>query len=157
MIGSLNNVIAYSGNGMGTYSVAFPLVNYDINAGTYRWRTASGYNVTPAVAKGVVYAASNEVSELHAIDENTGQVLWKWPLPAGQQFTGNIVVTDTLLFLSSTTAIYAIDLEDAHQTKWTMPTPGLMAISPDAQLIVTQVPGQSPARITAYALKLKAQ
>jgi outer membrane protein assembly factor BamB len=153
MIGSDNHVIAYSGNGMGTYSISFPLVNYDIQAGTYRWRTASAYTVIPAVAKGVIYAASNQISELDAIDEATGKALWAWPLPNGEQFLGNIVVTDTLVFVSTDKATYAIDLQGTHQTKWSDRTSGWLAITPDAKLIVTPSTGQMPARITAFSLQ----
>jgi outer membrane protein assembly factor BamB len=153
MLGSDNHVIAYSGNGMGTYSISFPLVDYDVQAGTYRWRTASGYSVIPAVAKGVIYAASNQMSEFDAIDENTGKVLWAWPRPAGEQFTGNVVVTDTLVFVSTDVAIYAIALDGAHETKWSAKTPGAMAITPDARLIVTPIQWTAPAKVTAYTLQ----
>lgn len=153
MIGSDNHVIAYSGNGMGTYPVSFPLVNYDIQAGTYRWRTVNGYNVTPAVAKRVIYAASSQMLEFDAIDEDTGKVLWAWPLPAGEQFVGNVVVTDTLVFVSTNKSIYAIDLDGTHQTKWSAATPGWMAITPDAKLIVAPFVGQQQPKITAYSLQ----
>lgn len=154
MLGSNNHVIAYSGNGQGTYSVAFPLVDYDIAAGTHRWRTASGYNNIPAVANGVVYAATNQVSQFDAIDELTGKVLWSWPLPPGEQFVGNTVVTDTLAFVSTNVAVYAIALDGMHQTKWTAKTPGTLSISPDAKLIVAPVlGGGSPAKVIAYSLQ----
>jgi PQQ-like domain len=154
MISSENNVIAFSGNGMGTYSVPLPLVNYDVQAGIVRWRTASGYSVIPAAAKGVIYAASNQASELNAIEEATGKVLWAWPLPAGQQFVGNIIVTDNLVFLSTTSGIYAVDLEGTHQTKWTAATPGLIAITPEARLVVTPIRGQgNSTRISTYTLQ----
>lgn len=153
MIGSDNHVIAYSGNGQGTYGVAFPLVDYDVQAGTYRWRTASSYSVIPADAKGVVYAASNQTSEFDAIDEQTGKPLWAWPLPVGEQFVGNIVVTDTLAFVSTNMAVYAIALDGTHQTKWSAKTPGWLAITPDAKLIVSSPQGNSSPKIIAYALR----
>jgi outer membrane protein assembly factor BamB len=153
MIGSDNHVIAYSGNGMGTYTISFPLVDYDVTAGSYRWRTASGYSVVPAVAKGVIYAASNQTAEFDAIDEKTGKVLWAWPRPAGEQFVGNVVVTDTLAFVSTDVSTYAIALDGAHETKWSAKTPGALAITPDAKLIVSQIQGSSPAKVTAYALR----
>ncbi|WP_159976331.1 MULTISPECIES: PQQ-binding-like beta-propeller repeat protein [unclassified Novosphingobium] len=149
MIGSDNHVVAYSGNGQGTYSISFPLVSYDIAKGAYRWRTASGYTVIPAVGKGVVYAASNQVLEFDAIDEETGAVKWAWPLPAGEKFTGNIVVTDTLAFVSTDAGVYAIDLT-SHATAWSARTPGLLAITPDAQLVVSS---PSSGMIIAYSLR----
>lgn len=156
MLGSNNHVIAYSGNGMGTYSsISFPLVDYDVEAGKYRWRTASGYSGTPAVAKGVIYAASNQTSQFDAIDEQTGKVLWSWPLPVGERFAGNVVVTDTLVFVSTDIGVYAIDLAGTHQTKWGVSTPGWLAITPEARLIV--VPFNTsptlPAKVTAWSLR----
>lgn len=153
MLASNGHVIAYSGNGQGTYSVAFPLVDYDVQAGKYLWRTASGYTAIPAVASGVIFAASNQTSELDAIDEATGAVLWAWPLPVGEQFTGNVVVTDTLVFVSTNVSVYAIALDGTHQTKWSAKTPGTLVISPDAKLIVSPISGSSPAKVTAYNLQ----
>ncbi len=154
MLGSDNHVIAYSGNGMGTYAISFPLVDYDIAAGAYRWRTANGYSVIPAVANGVVYAASNQTSQFDAIDEQTGKIQWSWPRPAGEQFVGNIVVTDTLVFLSTDAAVYAIATDGTHQTKWTAKTPGTLAVTPSAKLIITPIQGtSSPMKVTAYSLR----
>jgi len=149
MIGSDNHVIAYSGNGQGTYSASFPLVSYDIEKGTYRWRSASGYTGIPAVGDGTVYAASNQTSEFDAIDELTGEVKWAWPLPAGETFIGNIVVTDTLAFVSTDLGIYAIDLT-SHEPAWSATTPGSLAITPDAQLVVSS---PSSGMIAAYSLR----
>ncbi len=152
MISSDNNVIAFSGNGQGTYNVSFPLVNFDIQAGVHRWRTVDKYDGVPAAAKGVIYAWSDELGQLSAIEETTGKILWAWPVPAGQKFYGNIVVTENLLFLSTTSGIYAIDLAGTHQTVWTAPTPGWIAITPDAKLIVNSY-RLSPAKITSYSLR----
>ncbi|WP_162792218.1 PQQ-binding-like beta-propeller repeat protein [Novosphingobium sp. P6W] len=149
MIGSENHVVAYSGNGQGTYSISFPLVSYDIAKGTHRWRTASGYTVIPAVGKGMVYAASNQTSEFDAIDEETGGVKWAWPVPAGEKFIGNIVLTDTLAFISTDAGVYAIDLT-SHAAVWSARTPGLLAITPDAQLVVSS---PTSGLITAYLLR----
>ncbi|MEO1969397.1 MAG: PQQ-binding-like beta-propeller repeat protein [Sphingomonadaceae bacterium] len=149
MIGSDNNVIAYSGNGQGTYSVSFPLVSYDIEQGVYRWRTASSYTNIPAVGGGVVYAGSNQTLEFDAIDEQTGAVKWAWPLPSGETFIGNVVVTDTLAFVSTDAKVYAIDL-NSHATVWSDTAPGLLAITPDAQLVVSS---PNSGLITTYSLR----
>lgn len=153
MLGSSNHVIAYSGNVTSGFTFSYRLIDYDVEAGKYRWRSASGYSVTPAVAKGVVYAASNETSKFDAIDEQTGTVLWSWPAPSGETFVGNVVVTETLAFVSTHNNVYAIDLAGTHQAKWTAKTPGWLAITPDAQLVVVPVWGVAPAKVTAYSLR----
>lgn len=153
MLGSANHVIAYSGNGQGTYPVSFPLVDYDVEAGANRWRTASLYSVIPAVAKGVVYAASNQTQQFDAIEEATGKVLWSWRPPTGETFNGNVIVTDTLALISTGNAIYAIALGGTHDTKWTANTPGWLAITPDAKLVVSPFVDAAGAKLTAYSLR----
>jgi hypothetical protein len=61
-------------------------------------------------------------------------------------------VTENLLFLSTTSGIYAIDQADTRQTVWTAPTPGWIAITPDGKLIVNSYK-LSPAKITSYSLR----
>ena len=153
MIGADNHVVAYSGNGQnagqGTYSLSFPLVSYNISNGTYRWRTASGYSIIPAVGNGGVYAASNQTLQFNAIDEESGAIKWSWPLPTGEKFAGNIVLTDTLAFVSTDAGVYAIDLT-THATAWSARTPGHLAITPDAQLVVSS---PTSGMMTAYRLR----
>lgn len=151
MISSPNHVIAYSGS-VTPHGGAAPLVNYDIEAGVHRWRTASDYSVVPAAAKGVIYAGSNQKQKFDAIEEATGSVLWSWSLPAGEQFQGNVVVTDTLVFFSTDKAVYAVDLTD-HGAKWKVGTPGYLAITPDAKLIVTPFSSAAGAKLFAYSLR----
>lgn len=153
MLGSNNHVIAYSGNGMGTYSVSFPLVDYDIAAGAVRWRSTRSYSILPAVAAGVVYAASNSQGQLDAISEATGAPQWSWMLPNGETFVGNIIVTDTLVFVSTTAKVYAIALDGTHEVKWSAPTPGSLAITPDAKLIVSPVTIGNGGKLTSYSLR----
>lgn len=144
MIAATNNVVAYSGNDSNSF-----LVSYDIEKSVYRWRTASSYSIIPAAGNGVVYAASNQTSEFSAIDATTGEVKWAWPLPVGENFITNVVVTDSIAFVSTNIAVYAIDLT-THSSVWTASTPGYLAISPDAQLIVSS---PTVGLITAYSLR----
>lgn len=153
MLGSANHVIAYSGNGQGTYPISFPLVDYDVAGGVYRWRTASAYSNIPAVAKGVIYAGSNQTHQFDAIDEATGRVLWSWPAPNNENFGGNVVVCDTLAFVTTDAGIYAIALDGAHDTKWSAKTPGWLAISPDAKLVVSPLAGGMGAKLVTYSLR----
>ena len=115
------------------------------------------YSAFPAVAKGVVYAASNETRTFDALDESTGHLLWSWK-PSEQapyRFIANVLVTDNLAFVSTNSRLYAIDLR-RHRTAWSVPTPGTVSLSAGRMLFVS-TPGSSaypsvPARITAYGL-----
>lgn len=148
IVSSPNNVIAYSGTRVPSYNLSLPLTSFDIAAGAVRWRSARSYSNLPAVAKGVLYAGSNSNSQLDALNEQTGAVLWSWPLPAGETFVGNVLVTDSLLFFSTTAKTYAIALDGAHDVKWSTPVSGWLAITPDAKLVVT-----SSNKITSYSLQ----
>jgi outer membrane protein assembly factor BamB len=112
------------------------------------------YTNHPAVAKGVVYATSNETRTLDALDEATGRLLWSWTPPEQSDFIGNVVVTDNVVLASTSTRIYAIDLV-THNYVWSAPTPGTMSISADRMLFVSTPASSytyppSVARITAY-------
>lgn len=154
VLGTRNNAIAYSGSGAGTYPVAFPLVSFDIGGAKVAWRTAGTYNTSPALAKGLLFASSNPRAQLDAIGEDDGLVRWSWPLPAGEEFAGNIIATDNLLFFSTRTKVYALSLAEPRTVAWSAPTPGHLAISQDAKLIVTPFPGAGGTpTVTAYALR----
>jgi quinoprotein glucose dehydrogenase len=77
------------------------LVAYDLNAGTIRWKVANGgvlalekdgYSGTGAraprggpvvTAGGLIFAATASDHKVRAYDEDTGEVLWEYELPAG--------------------------------------------------------------------------
>ncbi|WP_460735322.1 outer membrane protein assembly factor BamB family protein [Lysobacter tyrosinilyticus] len=154
MLGSADHVLTYGGT---TYGPMEPrqLLDYSVANKTVRWMSISLYNNYPAVAKGVVYATSNEWHTLDALDEATGRLLWSWkPQEQGFNFIGNVVVTDNIVLVSTNTRIYAIDLM-THRDIWSAPTPGTMSISADRMLFVS-MPRDAfpypapPARITAY-------
>jgi hypothetical protein len=154
ILGSRKNAIAYSGSGMGTYNIAFPLVSYDVEAGQIAWRTASSYSISPALANGILYAASNTQGQLDAIGEDDGKVRWSIPLPAGETYLGNIIATDNLLLYSTDKKVYAVSLSSEHNVVWSAPTPGRLAVSADAKLMVVPVTGgATPQVLTAYSLR----
>lgn len=153
MLGSADHVMVYRGSAYSAESAQRQLVNYSVAERAQRWMSISLYSNYPAVAKGVVYATSNETRRLDALDEATGRRLWSWtPGETAFTFTGNVVVTDNLVFVSTRTRIYAIDLRRRH-TAWSAATPGTMALSSDGMLFVTTPSNLDPSgysRITAY-------
>lgn len=153
ILGSRGNAIAYSGSGAGTYPIAFPLVSFDIDGAKVAWRTAGTYNTAPALGKGLLFAASNPRGQIDAIGEDDGAVRWSWPVPAGEEFVGNMIVTENLLFFSTRTKVYAVSLAEPRNVVWSATTPGNLVISQDAKLIVTPLRGSSTATITAYSLR----
>ncbi|KQM60097.1 MULTISPECIES: outer membrane protein assembly factor BamB family protein [unclassified Sphingomonas] len=154
MLGSAGHVIAYSGSGGGTYALSLPLVDYDTVGAKVRWRSAGLYSTIPAVARGVVYAGSTTLNRLDAISEEDGTVRWSWTPPAGESFIGNVIVTNGCVFLSTDRSIYAVNLNGTHETLWKGGRGGMIAITPDAKLVVTSdYMSTGVYGVTAYTLK----
>lgn len=157
MIASADSVIAWKGGAFSgrAASSAEPsanrqLVDYGISQKTTRWSSIKSYKTQPAIAKGVVYAASDNPKSLDAIDEATGVVLWSWvPGTSDTKFHRNIVVTNNLLFVSTDRALYAIDLA-THRPVWQSATPGMVAISGQRMLFVTTGTTLSDGKLVAF-------
>lgn len=160
MLGSADNVIAYSGgafSGLGSSSAeqydSRPLVNYSVTGYNTRWRTQKTYLTTPATAGGVIYAGSNNPKSFDAIDEATGQVLWSWvPGPDDVEFHRNVVVTKNLAFVSTDRSVYAIDLT-THQPVWSYPVAGMLAVSGNGTLYIVEGARTTTGRVIAITLK----
>jgi len=155
MLGSPDHVFAFSGNLYGP-NANRQLLDYSIADGAIRWMSMSLYSSSPAVAKGIVYATSNETHTFDALDEATGRLLWSWKPPEQYfEFMGNVVATDNVVFVSTTTRIYAISLR-YRRTVWSAPTPGTMSIGANRMLYVsspaTSYPYYDRARITGYRM-----
>ncbi|WP_460735343.1 outer membrane protein assembly factor BamB family protein [Lysobacter tyrosinilyticus] len=150
MLGSTDHVMAYNGTTFATTEKR-QLLNYSVAGQALRWMSISLYSNYPAVAKGVVYATSNETHTLDALDEATGRLLWSWkPLEQSFEFIGNVVVADDVVFVSTNTRVYAIDLLRQRDI-WSAPTPGRISISADRMLFVSSQAYFYPnSRITAY-------
>jgi len=145
IVGSSGDVLALSG----TQEQIRKITRFNIATGTVAWGTANGYKTTPAIAGGVIYAARNSPGIVDAINEADGTVAWSWPMPAGNStFTGNLVVTDNLLFVCTDKNVYAIDLT-THQSVWSYAATGALTISANNILYVASNPG------TLTAIKLK--
>jgi outer membrane protein assembly factor BamB len=117
------------------------------------------YRAQPAFANGVVYAGGtyDGAARLDAVSEIDGAILWTWAPPADDltplAATSNIIATDTLIFVSTQSKLYAISATDpAHPVVWSAATPGDIAISRDNLLLVTTVLNGNPA-LVAYSLK----
>ena len=159
MVSSPGHVVAFS-DGQFVTSVSLEenfhprvLIRYDIAAGAVSWTTADGYITAPAVSQGKVFAASNTVGRLDAIDEATGSVQWSWPAPAGEQFIRNIVAANNLVFVSTDRAVYAIDMA-THQSVWSVASPGGLAIASQKVLLIASPASRDNTVATLTAIRL---
>lgn len=160
MLGASGDAIVFSGagfSGSGWSSSeqygSRPIVSYNIAGKAIAWRSANAYLTHPAIANGVIYAARNAPATLDALSEVDGHVLWSWTPPAGNTaFHRNTVVTNNLVFVSTDTNVYAIDLT-THQAVWQYAKPGMLAISASSILYIATGATLSDGGLVAIKLK----
>lgn len=141
MLGSGATVI-----GINSRSVFDPnrLIAFDTAARSIRWSIAGRFTSEPALANGTVYVVNG--TQLEARSEADGSLLWNWiPNETGTPFdTGNppanVVVTDNLAFVSTTTRVYAISLA-THTAVWSYPRGGRLSVSRNGVLYIAPLIG----------------
>jgi outer membrane protein assembly factor BamB len=125
------------------------LIRYNRSTQGELWRVNGRFPSNPATARGRVYVLNAASNALEAYDQASGTLLWSWhPTQPGETMPiGNIVVTDNLVFLSTTTTTYAIHV-DSHDAVWNVAGRGHLAMSSNTVLYVV-----APTRIDAYRLR----
>ncbi|HYO57584.1 PQQ-binding-like beta-propeller repeat protein [Archangium sp.] len=101
------------------------------------WSLAGRYG-SLASANGVLYVTNTSPYGLEARSEATGELLWSWApvLPEGFLYSGGeVLVTDNLVFVSTSRRVYAIDLT-THKPVWSYWEPGRLALSANGVLYV---------------------
>ena len=131
------------------------IMRFDVDNEIISWRQLGGYIGNPAYANGVLYAANTSPVQLEARDEPTGALKWQWaPQSADEEsFIGDVIATNNLVFVSTTAAVYAIDL-DTHAAVWSYPKPGRLALASSGilYLATTDQWGQSDGVLIAFNL-----
>jgi len=126
------------------------LVRYSVSQQVVLWDVEGHFVSNPVVNSGPIYVLNSIGNELEARDTNSGAVLWSWQ-PVGNGETtpaGNMILTNNLIFLSTSVATYAIDLT-THQAVWSTPHAGALALSSNEVLYISS---QTDYTIYAYQL-----
>ena len=110
------------------------LMQFDLAQRRIGWSRADDYTGQPAVAHGVLYAVSRSGTMLKALNPANGKLLWSWALNTGT-LNSNLVVTDTHLFVGTSSTTYAIDLQQ-RQSVWQTPVGGSLALGANRLFIV---------------------
>ena len=145
-------------NGTGVYNPQNPNLLSRVNAatGAIIWSVSAPFVTDPVVAAGVVYVANATPLRLEARSLATGDLLWNWPLgdTADTRFMGNLLVTDSHVFLSSQRRTYAVDLRTRNSV-WTYRKAGYKALSRNGILYISTLleDGSSDAGLTAVNLR----
>lgn len=138
MLGSAGTVIAINGRSL---QPSNRLLNFDIVRRTIRWSIPGRFLSEPAIADGTIYLVNG--SQLEARRESDGSLLWSWtpseasasPFEMGYP-SANVVVTNNLVFVSTKTNVYAVDIATRAKV-WSFPRGGRIAISRNGVLYIT--------------------
>ena len=115
------------------------LIGFDLANHVISWQrqatTTNGYTGDIALANGRLYTEDSGI--LTVLDENSGSQLWTWTPGAGQSLFGNLIVTDSAVFVSSGSGIYAIDLQ-THLPVWSTSFSGTLSMADNMLFAVGQ-------------------
>lgn len=136
-LGSLDNVLVTQGG---------RLVSFNLQSRTVGWARSGAFTGNVTVADGVLYVIAN--GQVEARRESDGALQWMWIPPAGQLPVGTLVATRNLLFVSTQTHTYALDLA-ARVVTWSYAAGGHLALGRDGILFIAQQSGM----LTAVDLK----
>ena len=95
------------------------LISFDITNRNIRWQLAGNFSGQPSIANGIIYAINS--GALTARAQQTGNQIWAWEIPA-DNINGTIIVTNSHLFVQTSSKVYAIDL-NTHQDVWSATIP----------------------------------
>jgi hypothetical protein len=149
--GYANSVL--NGGGIGN-----SLLDFNVTSGTIAWKVSGDYPTSPAYNAGVVYAANNNPVRLEARSESDGTLAWSWvpPLAGDTSFESEPLLTKTILFVSTNLATYGIDTT-THQTVWSVPLVGKLALSSSGILYIegqrSQLSPYTPGTLSAINVK----
>lgn len=131
-------------------SRADSLIRYSVADRGEAWRVEGHFGGNPAVAAGALYVIDGLANEVQARDLETGALRWSWrPDAPSETFpAGNLVLTQNLLFVSSSAATYAVDLA-SRAAVWSTPHAGALALSSGGVLYVVTAAGT----IEAFTLR----
>jgi hypothetical protein len=110
------------------------LIRFDLAGRRIAWQLASSYSGQPSYAGGVIYAIDG--ARVVAIAADTGNEQWSWTVPGGMP-RGSLIVTDSHLFVSTPSDVYAVDLL-SRSSDWSYPAGGSLALGDDNLYVAQQ-------------------
>ena len=128
---------SYSNSFLNGGGIGNTLTNFRTTTGTIAWQVPGVYPTTPAYRDGLLYIVNNNPLRLEVRAEADGAVQWWWtPEYAGEgNFLGEVLLTNTHAFVSTSYATHAIDLA-THKSVWSYPAAGKLALSPNGVLYI---------------------
>lgn len=133
VIGSGNTVFA----GLFHHVNENALVAFDTVKQSVRWSAKGRLAGNPAYADGQVFMSNNLTRQLEVRSELDGAIIWTWPVPPATRLFGSVIVTDNLVFVSTTLQIIAIDRK-THATVWAHAASGNLSLSAQGVLYIVR-------------------
>ncbi len=121
------------------------LVSVNLGTKQVQWERSGSFSGTAAVGNGTIYVISGQ--DLQARSESDGTLQWSWTPPEGSP-TGEIVVTRNVVFVSTSTRTYGVDIA-ARRQGWSFTAGGNLALSAQGYLFIAQQNGD----LTAIAAR----
>ncbi|MCL1046519.1 PQQ-binding-like beta-propeller repeat protein [Shewanella electrodiphila] len=109
------------------------LIAIDLSTKSIKWNKVAGYADGISVGAGEVYVINHGV--INALDSRDGSLLWAWEADNNQFLASNIVVSNSLLFVSDNSMTYALDL-DTHQELWSIAKGGMLSLGSEGALYI---------------------
>lgn len=110
------------------------IIRFDLDRKAVDWAIPMSNSATMAADGDEVFVPSGGV--LNVLDETTGVVLWSWNVPGGSGINNNTVVTNTHVFVSTASQVYAVD-RATRQVTWSAAGGGQLAMSGDKLFVTT--------------------
>jgi hypothetical protein len=114
---------AYTNSGLNGCGFGNSLVGFNTTLGTINWTVPGCFPSNPAYHAGLLYVANEKPMQLEVRAEADGSIQWSWvpPVAGDTNFLSEALLTQNMVFISTNTAIYGIDIT-THQTVWSYPT-----------------------------------
>lgn len=133
-LGDANNLLATNGG---------RLISFDLAGQRIGWQHTGGFTGSVSVGGGHVYVVANGHVEVRR--ESDGGLVGPWVPPTGR-VEGPVLVTSNLLFASTASTTYAVDLATRRQV-WSYPMGGALSLSAEGVLYIAQREGGKLAAI----------
>jgi outer membrane protein assembly factor BamB len=115
------------------------VVTFDLVTRAVRWERIDKFRGTVSVAGSALYVVNSD--RVEARSETNGALLWNWQVPTGAgTLGGTLALTDNLLFASTESHTYALDLQ-GRTAVWSYPAGGRLSIGSQGILYIAQANG----------------
>jgi outer membrane protein assembly factor BamB/uncharacterized protein YjdB len=141
--GSMNNSPVVGGENDVLATQNGRLLSFNLQTRAMGWVRTGSFRGNVTAAEGVLYVING--GQVEARRESDGSLLWAWSPPEGQP-KHNLIATRNLLFVTTDTHTYALDLA-AHVAAWWYPAAGPLMLTRDGVLVINGV------QVTAITLK----